>query len=112
MGALAHAAHAHLAAVPSCSTPTAGAERGLRHGASDPPVPGLLDHPHHAVRVPTQLRRQPTQARTTDHRHRSEEHTSELQSLMRISYAGFCLKKNKHKTNTKERNLNNEFVIN
>src|SRR3546814_9125972 len=26
---------------------------------------------------------------------RSEEHTSELQSLMRISYAGFCLKKQK-----------------
>src|SRR3546814_3642619 len=25
--------------------------------------------------------------------HRSEEHTSELQSLMRISYAAFCLKK-------------------
>src|SRR3546814_2181999 len=32
---------------------------------------------------------------------RSEEHTSELQSLMRISYAVFCLKKkNKHKQNT------------
>src|SRR3546814_1601835 len=30
---------------------------------------------------------------------RSEEHTSELQSLMRISYAVFCLKKNKAKTN-------------
>src|SRR3546814_5676574 len=30
---------------------------------------------------------------------RSEEHTSELQSLMRISYAVFCLKKKK-KTNT------------
>src|SRR3546814_4360899 len=28
--------------------------------------------------------------------HRSEEHTSELQSLMRISYAVFCLKKQKH----------------
>src|SRR3546814_8427671 len=27
--------------------------------------------------------------------HRSEEHTSELQSLMRISYAVFCLKKTK-----------------
>src|SRR3546814_1820350 len=27
---------------------------------------------------------------------RSEEHTSELQSLMRISYAVFCLKKNTH----------------
>src|SRR3546814_9820318 len=28
---------------------------------------------------------------------RSEEHTSELQSLMRISYAGFCLKKKNNK---------------
>src|SRR3546814_7838849 len=31
---------------------------------------------------------------------RSEEHTSELQSLMRISYDVFCLKKKKTKTNT------------
>src|SRR3546814_3789280 len=30
---------------------------------------------------------------------RSEEHTSELQSLMRISYAVFCLKKNTQKYN-------------
>src|SRR3546814_5639629 len=30
---------------------------------------------------------------------RSEEHTSELQSLMRISYAVFCLKKNINTTN-------------
>src|SRR3546814_3656656 len=30
---------------------------------------------------------------------RSEEHTSELQSLMRISYAVFCLKKKKNKDN-------------
>src|SRR3546814_3207594 len=30
---------------------------------------------------------------------RSEEHTSELQSLMRISYAVFCLKKKKNKQN-------------
>src|SRR3546814_8848140 len=30
-------------------------------------------------------------------RMRSEEHTSELQSLMRISYAGFCLKKQQNK---------------
>src|SRR3546814_4123933 len=35
-----------------------------------------------------------------DHR-RSEEHTSELQSLMRFSYAVFCLKtKTKHRLNT------------
>src|SRR3546814_6308941 len=31
---------------------------------------------------------------------RSEEHTSELQSLMRISNAGFCLKKKKHHPHT------------
>src|SRR3546814_7048210 len=31
---------------------------------------------------------------------RSEEHTSELQSLMRISYAVFCLKKKKHNKTT------------
>src|SRR3546814_8183313 len=34
---------------------------------------------------------------------RSEEHTSELQSLMRISYAVFCLKKKKTTKTTKQR---------
>src|SRR3546814_7906495 len=33
-------------------------------------------------------------------RPRSEEHTSELESLMRISYVVFCLKKKTHKTTT------------
>src|SRR3546814_2676626 len=33
---------------------------------------------------------------------RSEEHTSELQSLMRLSYAVFCLKKKKNKENKKK----------
>src|SRR3546814_1655596 len=37
---------------------------------------------------------------------RSEEHTSELQSLMRISYAVFCLKKKKKsKYNTKQQDV-------
>src|SRR3546814_7166755 len=35
---------------------------------------------------------------------RSEEHTSELQSLMRISYAVFCLKKKTKKTTKKKKN--------
>src|SRR3546814_9782933 len=39
---------------------------------------------------------------------RSEEHTSELQSLMRISYAVFCLKKNKYKKTYRQ--LNNQFI--
>src|SRR3546814_4161704 len=36
---------------------------------------------------------------------RSEEHTSELQSLMRISYAVFCLKKKKHRTSFRPQTL-------
>src|SRR3546814_1048362 len=46
----------------------------------------VLNHQSHAS--------QPGKASVTS---RSEEHTSELQSLMRISYAVFCLKKKKHK---------------
>src|SRR3546814_10156897 len=38
---------------------------------------------------------------------RSEEHTSELQSLMRISYAVFCLKKKKHKNTNSITRTNN-----
>src|SRR3546814_2640138 len=38
---------------------------------------------------------------------RSEEHTSELQSLMRISYAVFCLKKKKQTNNTTTKKKNN-----
>src|SRR3546814_1819423 len=37
---------------------------------------------------------------------RSEEHTSELQSLMRISYAVFCLKKKKYTNNHTNNNIN------
>src|SRR3546814_10018189 len=42
---------------------------------------------------------------------RSEEHTSELQSLMRISYAVFCLKKKK-KQNTKKTDKNGLVTTN
>src|SRR3546814_17457425 len=43
---------------------------------------------------------------------RSEEHTSELQSLMRISYAVFCLKKKKFKKITKSTNQQHYNQIN
>src|SRR3546814_3980038 len=51
---------------------------------------------------------------------RSEEHTSELQSLMRISYAVFCLKKKKkiqkkinknNISNSPQKNMNQEYHI-
>src|SRR3546814_4357232 len=48
-----------------------------------------------------QYRNPPRQSR--DRTARSEEHTSELQSLMRISYAVFCLKKRHQPPKTKER---------
>src|SRR3546814_10017607 len=52
------------------------------------------------------LRRQPLRQGQPSPERRSEEHTSELQSLMRISYAVFCLKKKKqhNKTHNKQHN--------
>src|SRR3546814_5758901 len=59
-------------------------------------------------------RPRPRRPRTSRHRsfavpraRRSEEHTSELQSLMRISYAVFCLKKKKKKTH---KQYNNKYT--
>src|SRR3546814_10639645 len=54
--------------------------------APPPPAPSMLLVP--MMIAPDFLRR------------RSEEHTSELQSLMRISYAVFCLKKKNDTSNT------------
>src|SRR3546814_3416540 len=42
---------------------------------------------------------------------RSEEHTSELQSLMRISYAVFCLKKKTNKTRNNKKKKKNTIQI-
>src|SRR3546814_3345757 len=47
------------------------------------------------------LARREEQAPCRSREGRSEEHTSELQSLMRISYAVFCLKKKKQKQHNK-----------
>src|SRR3546814_3897826 len=71
--------------------PSGGDRRRLPAGAA------LLRHPLELRPVPGadvgRLRLGPRGLRRR-HRHpRSEEHTSELQSLMRISYAVFCLKK-------------------
>src|SRR3546814_8873011 len=44
-----------------------------------------------------------TKGGSSDQSMRSEEHTSELQSLMRISYAVFCLKKKKQRIHTREK---------
>src|SRR3546814_6842083 len=59
-----------------------GPPRQRPSSAASPPTPPS------AARNPAAGRRHPPQPQK-----RSEEHTSELQSLMRISYAVFCLKK-------------------
>src|SRR3546814_4228765 len=80
---------------PGVGTPArAGAPAAAQH--ADPQhhqrVP-VEDHAGHALPRPRGQR--PRQARRLRAAVRSEEHTSELQSLMRISYAVFCLKKKK-----------------
>src|SRR3546814_6099174 len=71
--------------------------RQRAHGAAA--GPGLLRAGVAAYRVVRAARRLPRLPARPHARHdgagRSEEHTSELQSLMRISYAVFCLKKKK-----------------
>src|SRR3546814_7334054 len=58
--------------------------------------PGVADTPLAPVqREPDRLCRIVRSPRQCPQVERSEEHTSELQSLMRISYAVFCLKKKK-----------------
>src|SRR3546814_1658017 len=86
-----------------------------RHERRDGAVQGLL-HPvvEDRARHPEPLQRQARHAAAgcagprpehwrRDER-RSEEHTSELQSLMRISYAVFCLKKKRHNKQNKVAN--------
>src|SRR3546814_6707530 len=66
-----------------------------------------------APRIPLRTRRKLMRFLLSMHhfRHisRSEEHTSELQSLMRISYAVFCLKKKTTKTLNKNTNQTQQY---
>src|SRR3546814_1410624 len=84
------------AATPFCSKP--------RHRAARPNTPiRTEDREHdrtdpHLFRPTTLSRGAAGRRRRGIRRPRSEEHTSELQSLMRISYAVFCLKKKKRIT--------------
>src|SRR3546814_1564761 len=68
-----------------------------------PPVPSDAETPEHPLIAATPSL--PKTATTLEEKLltvRSEEHTSELQSLMRISYAVFCLKKKKQYTKTRQ----------
>src|SRR3546814_6886769 len=87
------------------SRPGTARQQSIPSIARDPPascgdIQDGSGSPHNAVvlsdwKSHNRLSRQPRHrvARPDTRGHRSEEHTSELQSLMRISYAVFCLKK-------------------
>src|SRR3546814_2832295 len=70
---------------------------------SDPPRSSVTSPPWPAPPSPPVSRTEPPEPLDTG---RSEEHTSELQSLMRISYAVFCLKKKKIKKKQQKTNPN------
>src|SRR3546814_5227788 len=90
--------------MPSCAADAALAQHPLRSkDGAGAHVPALF------LRLPTGGRREGRYSRAEDFSCRSEEHTSELQSLMRISYAVFCLKK-KNKIQT-QRNHNTNNLI-
>src|SRR3546814_6723637 len=75
-----------------------GVERGGRHPDAEGDRAGVLLRGRHRDCLPQPMRQQAGGGVG-----RSEEHTSELQSLMRISYAVFCLKKKKtQKTEVKQ----------
>src|SRR3546814_11944899 len=81
------------------------AEQALRRNAPTRVCVGILGYADlclgDAVRPVLQAHAEAARGRLRGIRHvaaRSEEHTSELQSLMRISYAVFCLKKQKPNT--------------
>src|SRR3546814_6125760 len=67
--------------------PVGKAELGFLPGTLDEKLDPWMIAVHDALVVLTERR---------SHADRSEEHTSELQSLMRLSYAVFCLKKHKN----------------
>src|SRR3546814_10537033 len=75
-------------------TPEARMEamRGLWEDAETP----VQRHARHILTASAAARMVPSEALAGDTEARSEEHTSELQSLMRISYAVYCLKKKKY----------------
>src|SRR3546814_1817974 len=78
----------------------------LRRGLGRPDLGGDQDQ------RPVQRARRVPQGQPARRRARSEEHTSELQSLMRISYAVFCLKKKKTDRETPDMTTYSDGIVN
>src|SRR3546814_8455322 len=82
--------------------PRGGDDRRAGHSQSNAPFFQAYTRPSVSSARKTIIVAQPAQPISSRLTARSEEHTSELQSLMRISYAVFCLKKKKTRTRTRQ----------
>src|SRR3546814_10020277 len=87
---------AGLVALPNDRSVVVGLITGCGMGKGRIPAPTVRSGEPNAA-LKQEHRRLIAHAAAAGHIVRSEEHTSELQSLMRISYAVFCLKKKKNK---------------
>src|SRR3546814_2650179 len=86
--------------------PIGRCSRAVRGDASEQPLP--VTHSDMTME-PCLILNQSTVCAEDSSGNRSEEHTSELQSLMRISYAVFCLKKKKQTIHTEHNTTNSEY---
>src|SRR3546814_8766624 len=118
MNGRAPTSHGSMHCVTTCWAPPPCAPSKER---SDDPCPDPVARHRRGTRRPRRrLDGGPRHERFPDRDHvrrdvgrrtRSEEHTSELQSLMRLSYAVFCLKKKNNTAATTYKNNTHEKII-
>src|SRR3546814_9657917 len=89
-------------------TPNTKSSRGLRLHFAAALLIGTASAALLATPAEAQVSAASLRGTITDNGERSEEHTSELQSLMRISYAVFCLKQKKKTKNTQHQTLHHQ----
>src|SRR3546814_9142882 len=98
-----------MTSVPSRSSEPCTASR-MRSGFSPPGIMPTLVAIKTRSRAPLSFSHAPIMLSDSPPL-RSEEHTSELQSLMRISYAVFCLKKKKQQHSTTQTNHRHKYKL-
>src|SRR3546814_7531951 len=101
-----HTRCALVTGVQTCALPISCRQRAVVMLPRVKAGPEIADHPArdqpHRPRIAVEIIEQPSPRREVVPR--SEQHTSELQSLMRISYAVFCLKKKTNKNQSTHKN--------
>src|SRR3546814_2306448 len=103
-----HAGHAEAMRAAGSSAKEADADHIMHLALSDPKDQNSPRHIRTFGRTEDLVKGELLLDKETETNTRSEEHTSELQSLMRISYAVFCLKKKKNSRTSAANNTRNQ----